>query len=152
VPPSGFTDIAGNVHAAAIECVAFHGIALGITETTYSPRMEVRRDQMANFIARFIDQFADAFGVSLPDDPPHAFDDVAADSPHALRINQLAAVDIVGGFDDGTYRPGASVTRDAMASFINRGIDFITGEDPPLAPTSSPSCWRISSWTVTATT
>jgi hypothetical protein len=128
VPPSGFTYTAGNPHAEAIECVAFYGIAFGTTETTYSPRMQVRRDQMASFIARLLDQFAEAYGVMLPADPPHAFDDVAEDNPHALRINQLADVGIVGGFPDGTYRPGATVTRDGMATFINGAVEFLTGE------------------------
>jgi hypothetical protein len=125
IPDAGFEDTAGNTHEAAINCLAFYEITQGTTPTTYSPHATVRRDQMATFIARFLE----VSGVDLPEEPVHAFADVPPDHVHALRINQLAELGVVGGFPDGTYRPADTVLRDQMAAFINRGIGHVTGAE-----------------------
>lgn len=51
VSPASFTDIAGNTHEQSIVKAATNGLARGTTATTYRPRNEVRRDQMASFLA-----------------------------------------------------------------------------------------------------
>lgn len=55
---SGFGDIDGNVHEAAIDKAAEAGFALGTSSTTYSPASPVRRDQMASFLTRVLERFA----------------------------------------------------------------------------------------------
>jgi hypothetical protein len=51
---SPFTDVAGNAHERAIHTAYDLGLVSGRTETTYAPRMEVRRDQMASFLVRLL--------------------------------------------------------------------------------------------------
>jgi serine protease len=46
------------------------------------------------------------------------FSDVPADQTFAFEIYALAARGIVGGYDDGTYRPGDPVTRAQFAKII----------------------------------
>jgi hypothetical protein len=128
--PAGFPDVTGGVHAANIECVAGYGIALGFTDGTYGPLRDVRRDQMASFIARMLR----AGGVDLPASPPDAFDDDDG-STHELAINQLAALGIVQGRSARTYAPLDEVTRAQMASFVVRAVEYALGEDLP-APRS----------------
>jgi hypothetical protein len=48
------------------------------------------------------------------------FTDVAASHPFHREITWLAGTGITTGFPDGTFRPGAAVTRDAMAAFLFR--------------------------------
>jgi hypothetical protein len=124
--PAGFPDVTGGVHAGNIECVAGYGIALGFRDGTYGPLRDVRRDQMASFIARMLR----SGGVDLPASPPDAFDDDDG-STHELAINQLAALGIVQGRGAGVYAPLDEVTRAQMASFVVRAVEYALGEDLP---------------------
>lgn len=47
-----FTDVMGNGLFCSIAQIYFQGITLGVTPTTYDPTGNVRRDQMAAFLAR----------------------------------------------------------------------------------------------------
>lgn len=50
--------------------------------------------------------------------PP--FSDVPTAQPFCIEINWLLDSGITGGFPDGTFRPSATVTRQAMAAFLFR--------------------------------
>jgi hypothetical protein len=119
--------------------VAWYEIALGgpggIDPSLYGPFLDVRRDQMASFIARMIDH---ADPGALPAAPAgNAFGcDVATDNAHFNNIQRLAAAGVVLGAPDGLaadcYGPERQVKRDQMASFINRAIAEVSGS--PLVP------------------
>jgi SpoIID/LytB domain protein len=123
VPDGGFTDTAGNTHAAAIDCIVWWELTTGVAEGRYEPTWPVTRDQMASFIARLVE----AAGYELPDPDDQGFDDIDG-TTHAERINQLAAAGIVQGTTDTTYEPRTEVRRDQMASFLVRAWETVTGE------------------------
>jgi hypothetical protein len=50
------------------------------------------------------------------------FSDVGEGNPFHDQIEQFAGAGISGGYEDGTFRPGAPVTRQAMAAFLTRGL------------------------------
>ncbi|MEX0660053.1 MAG: fibronectin type III domain-containing protein, partial [Egibacteraceae bacterium] len=129
VPGAGFTDVAaGSVHASAIDCAAWYGLAHGTGATTYGPGASVRRDQMAAFIGRLVAEAGvDLTAAGTP------FDDVAG-NVHAAHINALAAAGIVQGVAPGTYSPGSQVTRDQMAAFLTRTYEFIAEATLPAPP------------------
>src|SRR5688500_11860470 len=52
----------------------------------------------------------------------HQFSDVPTGHPFHDEISAIADAGITTGFDDGTYRPGATLTRQAMAAFLERGL------------------------------
>jgi hypothetical protein len=125
VPPSGFTDVApGSVLARAIDCVAWWTITTGTGPATYEPTGAVTRAQMATFIARLIR----ASQTPRPPGEAGQFPDVPDDSPHRDSIDALASAGIVAGRPDGTYDPGAPVTRDQMATFLSRAYEMASGE------------------------
>jgi hypothetical protein len=124
VPRSGFEDIVGSVHEAAIDCVAWWEIARGVSEERYAPGRTVRRDQMASFLARLME----ALGYDLPAPSDQGFTDVAG-NVHADRINQLAAVGVTMGATTTTYAPSAGVRRDQMATFLVRALETVTGQE-----------------------
>jgi hypothetical protein len=126
VPDPGFTDVGSIGHAAAIECLAWYGITLGTSATTYGPFQEVSRAQMASFLTRML---SDA-GVALPANPPDAFGD-DADSPHHTAINQLAALGLTLGTTATTYSPQDSVTRAQMAKFLVETYEFVSAASLP---------------------
>ena len=53
--------------------------------------------------------------------------DVPSDSTHAGSIAKVIDAGIAQGYPDGTYRPGHSVTRGQMATFIARGLGLLDG-------------------------
>ncbi len=129
-----FSDIDGNVHERAINCIADKGIALGgpggRPADIFGPELLVTRAQMASFIARMIDE-ADPDALA-PAPAGNRFDcDVETDNPHFDAIQRLAAAGIVlggpGGSPPNCYGPDQSVRRDQMTSFINRAVEELTG-------------------------
>jgi hypothetical protein len=126
VPPSGFDDVpAGSAHAGNIDCIAWWQVSTG-ANGGYQPAAEVTRAQMAAFLARVIART----GGALDPEPPDAFTD-DEDSVHELRINQLAALGVVGGLGDGRYGPQDRVTRGQMATFLTRAYEKRTGARLP---------------------
>ena len=119
VPPSGFSDVAGNAHRAAIDCIVWYGITQGVGPTAYNPAGPVTRDQMASFLARAIE----ASGVALPPATPQGFTDVGGNT-HEARINQLAEVGVARGTTATTYSPRVRVQRAQMATFLVRGFEL----------------------------
>ncbi len=122
VPDPGFTDDDATVHHDAIACIVWYELAGGTTKTTYGPEQDVRRDQMASFLANLLK----AAEVTLPSNPPDAFVDDET-SVHELAINQLAALGVVNGTSATTYSPSDSVRRDQMATFLNNAYEEIVG-------------------------
>jgi hypothetical protein len=128
---SAFSDVpVDNVHRHNIDCAAFHEIALGYPDGTYRPANGVQRDQMASFIVRTLE----AAGHTLPA-AEHTFTDIAGNT-HERAIGQLAAADIVRGRTATTYAPAGTVTRDQMASYLVRALDWAldTTHTAPASP------------------
>jgi len=59
------------------------------------------------------------------------FRDVAVRSQFHCYVEWLAATEITTGWDDGTFRPGAHVERQAMAAFLYRGLADSAGFTTP---------------------
>ncbi|MEX0658703.1 MAG: beta-propeller domain-containing protein [Egibacteraceae bacterium] len=130
VPAGRFVDVTpGSVHAGAIDCAAWWGIARGVGDDRYAPGGDVLRAQMASFVARLVR----GSGGALPASPADAFTDDGG-SVHHYATNRLAAVGVLEGLGDGTYRPRAPVTRGQMASILVRSLEARIGQALPAAP------------------
>jgi len=108
--------------------MADQGVLRGFPDGTFRPSATVTRQAMAAFLYRLAGEPA----FDPPEDP--SFSDVATSHPFFAEIEWLAADEITTGFPDGTYKPGAVVTRQAMAAFMYR----MAGEpdfEPPGTPT-----------------
>jgi len=183
VSSARFTDIRGDSHRAAIDCLAWWGVAKAYKDHTFRPKRSLHRDQLATLIADTIrrsggtlpkhpkDAFTDdrknkheadinavaAAGIMtgygsvfnpsgvvsradfaviaarayqhrtethLPSDFEY-FADVAPSAPGAEEINAVAQAGIIGGYSDGTFRPGLRVHRGTAATFLVRLLDVI---------------------------
>ena len=128
-----FDDIAGSAHEGNIRCMAEHGLTEGVGDgSSYAPRRNVTRGQMASFVARFLEDYT---GTPLPEGEPDRFDDVPADDrsyPHATNIQSLAEIEVVEGTSASggrEYAPQAGVTRAQMASMIRRALAWADDGD-----------------------
>jgi hypothetical protein len=113
-PEGWFGDDNGNVHEANINQIAYLGITLGTSATTFSPDDSITRGQMAAFIRRALNLPASSTDFFTDDD----------NSIFEEDINAIAAVGITLGRSDGTFGPNETVTRGQMAAFLKRAFDI----------------------------
>jgi Tol biopolymer transport system component len=88
----------------------------------FRPGAAVTRGQVAKFVANAAG-FTDAIPPSR-----QTFADVPPANPFWLFIERTAAHGVVGGYSDGTFRPGAPVTRGQTSKFIANA--FFSGCNP----------------------
>ena len=129
-----FADVADDERAAgAIGCLAAYRVVEGRFvdgEQRFEPDVAVNRQQLASFLAG-------ALGV-LPADsytPPSATTPVATDVDrisvvHRVAVARLQADGVVGGYPDGSFRPGAAVTRAQLATFVAGTLEAVAGDLP----------------------
>ena len=96
------------------------GVAQGFDDGTFRPVTGVSRQAAAAFLYRLA---GEPEGSHETD-----FDDVDEDHPFRDEIAWADANGIVGGYADGTFRPGRVVTRQAMAAFL---ANYEFGGDVP---------------------
>jgi hypothetical protein len=89
------------------------GWTTGFGDATYRPAAGVTRQAMAAFLMR-VTSFTP---TSCPTTP---FSDVPLSNVFCPHIQWDKLNGVVSGFGDGTFRPGALVTRQAMAAFLYR--------------------------------
>ena len=100
-----------------------HDVVAGYEDGLYHPAEEVDRGQMAVYVAR-----AKAW-VGIDDDmttAPELFPDVPEGFWAGTAIQACVSNSVVYGYDDGYYRPEATVTRDQMAVYVARAFRLET--------------------------
>jgi endo-1,4-beta-xylanase len=113
-----FADVATTfAFCPHIDWLVDNGIATGFGDGTYRPGETVSRQAMAAFLYRL-----ENGATPPPPCPVAAFSDVPSDHTFCPHIRWMAEEGIAGGFPDGTFRPTDSVTRGAMAAFIQRFV------------------------------
>ncbi len=115
-----FVDDDGHVHEWSITWAQAAGIVQGVEATRFAPNRAVTRGQMATYLVN-------TFEVPLVA-PTGRFTDVAPGDTHAGNIESLAALGLVAGFADGSYRPDVPVTRAQMATFLAGALALGDGD------------------------
>ncbi|MFA9446046.1 phosphodiester glycosidase family protein [Egicoccus sp. AB-alg6-2] len=134
VPSGGFRDTAGNTHAASIDCLAWWNVTQGTEPGVFSPNGTVTRQQMASFLARWLDDIAArGNGTALPASAPNNFTDVGTGTTHEASISRLAAARVISGTSTTTFNPTGSVTRAQTASMLARALNYARGAELPAA-------------------
>lgn len=129
-----FPDSPGSGHRFFIDCLAELGIVEGLDDGTFAPAGDVSRGQLASFVVRAIEL---ATGEQLPTSGA-TFPDVAPGSTHEPAIHKLRDAGIIRGYQDGTFRPRESVSRDQTARYMVNAIELVTGEDLPRSGVTFP--------------
>ena len=110
---SGFSDV-GPSHPfrEAIAWLVSEEITTGYADGTFRPGAPITRQAMSAFLHRF--------GQSTSTAQDSAFSDVSGANPFVAAIEWMAFREITTGYADGTFRPGAPISRQAMAAFLQR--------------------------------
>lgn len=142
-PPASnpFVDVSVcNAQRSAILWLAGTGIAQGYSDHTFKPGIGLSRGAFAAFLHRYDSK---GYGVkpspaspAKDPAPPAAkqFRDVPASNPFRNDISWASAYGVANGYSDGTYRPGAAVTRDAFVAFLYRAAGSPAYTPPAKSP------------------
>jgi hypothetical protein len=110
-----FSDVpASHPFAAEIECLVDLGVTDGFSDGTFRPGARITRQAVVAWLWRLA-------GAPSPSVLPE-FSDVPEGHPFADAIAWAAGRNIVNGFPDGTFHPGAEVTRQAVAAWAWRYV------------------------------
>ena len=123
VPEGGFIDVPED-HPFAEPIYWLAEIAVnGYDDGTYRPTAPISRQAFAAIMWR-------GYHVDQPDPTctEAPFADIPADHPFCGEIAWLAAEGLASGYDDGTFRPTAPVSRQAATAMLYRDL---TGEAIP---------------------
>jgi hypothetical protein len=124
-----FADDDSSPFQADIEWLAAQGITAGCNppfSDFFCPTAPVTREQMATFISR---------ALGLPAVGRDYFTDDTG-SPHEADINRLAAAGITSGCAAGRFCPGATITREQMATFLYHAFALAPAAGQPFADVS----------------
>ena len=112
-PKPQFKDTAGHWADSSISKLAAGGILAGFPDYTFKPAEPVTRAQFAQALAAVLQW-------PQPQNPPGFRDDIPVWAQSAVAKAVFRGV--VSGYPDGTYRPGAGITRSEMAVMIDRAL------------------------------
>lgn len=120
-PSMGFSDVPpGHPFEAQINSLAYVKVIGGYEDNTFRPESPVSRQAAAAFFARLAHTRYSTFVA--PSEP--TFTDVAPGTQFFAHIEWTVREKVVNGYDDGTYRPAAPITRQAAAAMIYRYAKF----------------------------
>jgi hypothetical protein len=119
-PP--FSDDDNSVHAAGIGDLVNRGITKGCTSTTFCPRADVSRGQMASLVARTMRHLK----LSVPRSERDWFVDDRG-SVHEPAINSLSQRGVLTGCADYQVCPRVPIRRGDVAQWIARAFDLRPG-------------------------
>ena len=110
---AAFPDVASdNKYKSAIDTMTNLGIIGGYEDGTFRPDDLVRRDEMAKIIYVTFTTYTDAGEGTV------TFPDVAKNSWAKGYISWCAGKAIVGGYEDGTFRPAGNITYDEALKMV----------------------------------
>lgn len=107
-----YSDIDGHYAESHIKSWLQQGLAGGYPDGTFRPGNPVSRAEFANFIKR---------AYTIPDAPAGAkFSDLPADTWFFSGVASVINAGLMGGYPDGSFRPGNSITRQEAAVVLNK--------------------------------
>ncbi|WP_375497098.1 S-layer homology domain-containing protein [uncultured Jatrophihabitans sp.] len=130
--PVLFSDVAvSSQFGKAIYALSADGILGGYGDGTFRPGTTVTRQAFVHFAAGVLNKggFTTPTGACTTANPS-SFSDVSNSSPFCQDINALSSLGVVNGYSNGTFKPGATVSRQAEAAFLYRVDEKFRGVDP----------------------
>lgn len=130
VNPAAFPDVPSDRWSA--KCIGVvasvqYGFMKGFEDGTFRPEEPLTREQLAsvlNDVVYWVLHSIDG-GLPAPTIEVTSFTDVAKDRWSANVIYLAVSYGFLDGFEDGTFRPEESVTREQEAAVLNRFISWI---------------------------
>ncbi|MCZ8523224.1 MULTISPECIES: S-layer homology domain-containing protein [Paenibacillus] len=142
-----FTDTAGHWAEADIRLLASKLLVKGTSATEFSPDKPVTRAEFAVMLSR-------ALGLSDNRGAAAKYSDIGKYTWFAGPVGAASAAGLVEGYDDGTFKPNARISREQMAVMLTKALSYgskLRGlEESPGSAEPAPAVYedsaKISSW------
>jgi hypothetical protein len=136
-PPPDFLDVApSSIFYKNIRWMRFTQITDGFPDNTYRPTLAVTRGSLVQFLYRMVGEPAGPF-------PDPGFTDVTSSHSFYTAISWAAANGVVGGYNDDTFRPGLTVSRQGIAAILYRLAGSPPGPFPDPGFTDVPAAHQF---------
>lgn len=137
-PAKSFADITPNSFGWArntIETLAGAGIVAGVNGTHFEPARAVTRAEFTSLLVK-------ALRLQTKTYTGNPLKDVRADDWYAGAVTAAYDAGLVKGYEDGTFRPDSTITREEAAAILVRAMKLQTTEQKlPFT-----DCYKINSW------
>ncbi|MFD0697550.1 S-layer homology domain-containing protein [Paenibacillus sp. GCM10027628] len=142
--PMTFADVAGHWSKDAVNDMASRLIVNGVDVTHYNPNAAITRAEFAAIIVR---------GLGLPENgKTSAYGDVKSGDWYVGAVAKAQEYGIINGYEDGTFRPSKTITREEAMAMIARamklaGLDTnVSGADATSALASFTDSAAVDAW------
>ncbi|MCR8632613.1 S-layer homology domain-containing protein [Paenibacillus radicis (ex Xue et al. 2023)] len=108
-----FADLNGHWAKSDIDLLASKLVVDGTTATSFAPQNPITRAEFATLLTR---------ALGLNEGNSTAYSDVSANDWYAGSVSAASKAGLVTGFEDGSFRPSANITREQMAVMVSRAI------------------------------
>jgi hypothetical protein len=114
--PKAFADVANHWSKDAVNDMASRMIVSGTSETGFRPEQSITRAEFAAILVR-------ALGLS-DKGKAASFQDVAATDRFAGAVVKAGEYGLISGYEDGTFRPGNTMTRQEAIVMLARAMKW----------------------------
>ena len=119
---SGFTDVAsGAWYNNAVSTLTRAGILDGYEDGSFRPNASITRAEFTKIAVSF---FKHVGGASA-----NPFNDVPESAWYAEFVKAAAELGLIDGYEDGTFRPNAPITRAEACTIVNRTLGRAPDKD-----------------------
>lgn len=108
-----FTDTANSYAKDAIDLLVSEGIATGTSSTRFEPKKAVSRAEFAAFAVRLL-------GLKPVSNDINPYSDISKSAWYYGSVAAMTNLSILEGKGQGTFQPGASITREEAAALLSR--------------------------------
>lgn len=115
-----FYDTRGTKYEGVVERMAALEIVNGMTNTTYAPNKKVTRAELAKIVVKMkgIEKYVSSVEYK------NVFSDVKSDDWFAPYVMIAKDLELVNGYDDGTFRPNQDVTYAELVVILLRNLGY----------------------------
>ncbi|WP_231506218.1 S-layer homology domain-containing protein [Paenibacillus sp. UNC451MF] len=108
-----FADLKGHWAKDDVELLASKLVVKGMTDIGFAPDNRITRAEFAAILIR---------SLGLSENSSSKFSDVKANDWYAGVVGAASNAGLVDGYEDGTFKPEANITREQMAVMVARAI------------------------------
>ncbi|MEK5467963.1 S-layer homology domain-containing protein [Paenibacillus sp. FSL R7-0210] len=112
--PLTFADVEKHWAKNAVNDMGSRLVINGVNESTFNPNADITRAEFAAIIVR-------GLGLKLGEGAAK-FADVPANSWYAAAVGTASGAGLITGFEDGTFRPDARITREQAMNIIAKAM------------------------------
>ncbi len=125
-----FPDATEQWYEDALSWGAEQGIVYGYTDGTFAPNKEITREEMCVMLSRAFQWY----GCIMPEGGNEFADSGEISAWAYADVLAMSGMELILGYEDGSFRPGNTATRAQAATVLLRAYDFLLTYEFPVEP------------------